>query len=333
MNEVKTVKLHCLSETLSPLTHMMGVQGNEAVLNRTKVMCGGHIYDVPVISGNAIRHKMVREPGAAFLVEVCGLAGRLSVEQANFLYYGGSLTESAIADNLRKIAEMQEIMPLIRLLGGSLTNQVLAGSLLVSEGVLICEENLERLQKLLPIELFGNLQFARSAEEYIGERQYTRGDACRKPELLDKSGMEEKPDKSNQMIYGGQTIIPGALFYHSFILQNVSRLEVGALFAAFEDWEKEGGIIGGSSRIGHGKLSMSVHAEGEDFYGGEFDGAALAEEYRAYTRGKADKIAAWLAEAFPAKKPKEPKEKSKAEARRAIADFFAEQEEMKDGRQ
>ena len=317
MNEIKTLKIHCLSETLSPLTHMMGVSGNEALINRTKVASGGQIYDVPMLSGNAIRHKMIREPGALFLLSACGLVeekdghivGKLNVDQANFLFYGGSLTESSISDNLKKIAEMQELLPLIRLLGGSLKNQVIAGSLLVSMGSLICEENKETLSKIMPFDL----PLLRSCEDYVSSWQYTRGDASKMPELLKDD--TELDDKSNLMIYCGQHVIPGAMFYHSFILQKVSRLEAGALYAALQDWQKlGGGIMGGSGRIGHGKMDTDIYVEGSNFFGDEIGLEACASEYREHTRKNADKIVAWLNECFPARAPKATKSKTKKPA-------------------
>jgi len=317
MHEIKTAKMCVLSEVLSPLTHMSGIAGNEAILNTSKVYVNGGVVSTPVISGNAIRHKMVREPGAMFLVEACGLYGKLNVDQANFLFYGGSLTDSAISDNLKKIADMQTLLPLIRLLGGSLTNQVIAGSLLVSQGVMVCRENNGRLQKMMPMELAEGLPALRSCEDFIGGYQYTRGDISKKPELLADDA--ELPEKSNLMIYAGQSVIPGALFYHEFILQKVSRLEVGAICAALNDWD---GVIGGSARIGHGRLSTAVYCDGQNFFGDRLDLKSYEDEYREYTRRNASKIVDWLNDAFSLKAAKMKKAK-KPDAGDDI-DFFGE---------
>jgi hypothetical protein len=111
------------------------------------------------------------------------------------------------------------------------------------------------------------------------------------------------------MIYNGQHVIPGAVFYHDFILQNVSRLEVGALAAALSYWQAYGGIIGGSSRIGHGKLDMSVYAEGVDFLGENISMTELAREYREHTRMNAGRINEWLNEVFPVGGNKSAKDK------------------------
>ena len=301
MNEVKTLKIHALSTAASPLTHMRGTSGNEAVINRTRVLYGGMVCEVPTLSGNAIRHKMVREPGAMFLVTECGLYGRLNIDQANFLFYGGSLTESAIAENLGRIAAMQELLPLYRLLGGSLKNQVLAGSLLVGMGTLVCEENREVLERLLPEDLIVGMPELRPCEDFVSGWQYTRGDAMKKPALLSEEAMEgEDRDKSNLMIYSGQHVIPGAVFYHGFTLQNVNRLEIGALYAALEDWGATDGTLGGQGRIGHGSIRTEVYADGKSFFGDELDMEACAREYRGHVKANREDIAAWLNEAFPA---------------------------------
>jgi len=315
MNEIKTVKIHCLSTAVSPLTHMMGTSGNESIINRTRIIADGRICDVPVISGNAIRHRMVREPGAMFIIKTCELMGKLTVDVANYLFYGGSLTDSAIADNLRRIADMQELLPLYRLLGGSLKNQVISGSLLVSMGTLVCEENREVLGKLLPEEMLPGLPELRSCEDFVSGWQYTRGDISKKPEIIkdaDAARMAvdtetgeiteiHAPSKSNLMIYGGQHVIPGAIFYHSFVLQNVSRLEVGALYAAIKDWQADGGVIGGQGRIGHGKLDTVIYPEGNNFFGDAVDLEAYEQEYREHTKVNAPKIIDWLTDAFAVK--------------------------------
>ncbi|MCL1789848.1 MAG: hypothetical protein FWG40_00565 [Peptococcaceae bacterium] len=316
MNEIKTVKFHMLSRALAPITHMMGSEGNESVINRTNVYHDGHVHAVPVLSGNAIRHKMVREPGAMLIVNACGLYGKLNIDQANYLFYGGSLTESSVSDNLQRIAEMQELMPLVRLLGGSLKNQIVSGSLSVSMGILVCRENRGTLELCLPDELLAGLPELRSCEDFVSGWQYTRSDARKKPELLDmENAAEAAEDKSNLMIYNGQHVIPGAMFYHDFILHNVSRLEVGALWACLKDWEASGGVIGGSSRIGHGRLKTEAYVGGENVFGDEIDLDAYEAEYREHTANNADKIKEWLDVMFgtPIRGQKKSKKSTQAE--------------------
>jgi hypothetical protein len=306
---------------------MMGVAGNESIINTEPVIYDGQRYDVPVLSGNALRHKLVREPGAEFITKACGLYSRLTEKQANYLWYGGSLTDSAISDNLKKIADMQELLPLIRLLGGSLENQVVSGSLDAGLGTLVCEENRERLIRLLPAELLQGLPPLRSYVDYIGGYQYTRGDAASIPEALalpEDIDEDAKKGKSNRMIYNGQTVIPGAVFYTYFQLKNVSHLELGALIAALNDWAVHDGTLGGMGRIGHGQVSLGIYIDAENWFGDALDVSTCEAAYRDHTYKYADKIAEWLNTAFPAKKPKEAKAptNNKPSSKSSQASFF-----------
>lgn len=301
MNLIKSAKIHCLSETLTMLTHMMGTAGNEAVINREQVFTKGRLRDVPVLSGNAIRHRMIREPGALWLIKECGLAGKLNIDQANYLLNGGNLTDSSKNENLARIADMQELLPLIRLLGGSLKNQVVGGSLFVLRGLLVCEENRETLFKQIPENIGLPDEALRSCEDFVTQYQYTRGDARRRH---DSAQLMEMPDddKTNLMIYSGQAVIPGSLWYHGFILQNVSPLEVGALIHALRQWETLGATIGGQTRIGHGQLRTSLYFEaGEDFYGTELNLEEVVVAYKKHVTENKAKIIAWLNDAFPSR--------------------------------
>jgi hypothetical protein len=301
---------------------MMGISGNESVINRESILCNGVIRKVPVLSGNALRHKMVREPGALHLVKACDLEGKLNIDQANYLFNGGSLSESSATENFSRIAEMQKLLPLVRLLGGSLRNQVIGGSLIAQRGILVCEENRENIEKMLPSDFELPKNRLRSSEDFIDQYQYTRGDARRRNDagLL----LEEKSDDgTNLMIYSGQSVTPGAIFYHGFILSNVSALEVGALFNALYEWDALGGTIGGSARIGHGKLKTSFWMEsGEDFHGPELDAPELAKAYREHCEANKEKIVDWLMTAFPKRERKEKagKKSSEKTAEEAEAD-------------
>lgn len=315
MNLVKHCKIHAISEALTPLTHMMGTSGNETIINREAVFFRGGIRHVPAISGNAIRHRMIREPGALYLVKALGLYGKLTIDQANYLFNGGSLTESSTAENLGRIAEMQSLFPLLRLLGGSLRNQVVGGSLLVQRGQLVCEENRDTIQKQLPEGYHLPEATLRASDEFVSGLQYTRGDAGKRADAGDILAEIPEAGGSNLMIYSGQSIIPGALFYHGFILQNVSPLEVGAILHALGQWVEAGGTIGGSARIGHGRLKTSIFFEGgENFFGDELNPAEVVADYIRHVEANKAECARWLSDAFPAKKGKKQKDAEPAPA-------------------
>ena len=273
MKDIGVVKIHCISELLSPLTHMSGTSGNEALINRENIVDeNGVIKSIPVISGNSIRHRMVREPASQYLVNQLELKGKLSIDQANFMFFGGTLKESSLVDNMKVIAELYELFPLYRLLGGSLKNQIVSGSLISLRGMLMCEENRSTINNLLPEGYMIDLKL-KSSDHYINDYQYTRGDIrnhkdCDK--ILEEKKEEEhdkkKKEKTNLMIYNGQTVVTGSIFYHGFILNSVSRKEVGALVHALNQWQETTGNLGGQGRIGHGKIKLNIIIEdSQDF--------------------------------------------------------------------
>jgi hypothetical protein len=302
MKQIGTVKIHFLSEAMSPISHMMGVSGNESIINREKVVYKNSVVDVPVLSGNALRHKMIRETGALYLIDQCCLRGKLSIDQANYMLTGGSLSESSTNDNIPLIASMQKISPLFRLLGGSLKNQVIGGSLFVSRGLLCCAENADTIEKqsgrAMPD---GEIM---PAQHFIGKYQYTRGDADKMKDSADMiEPHETKKGVNNLMIYSGESIITGSIFYHNITLYNVSPLEVGAALHCVNQWQNNDGIIGGSSRIGHGKLKSSIWIDGiVDWFEQEKNPEDLVLDYINHVNENKDNFIKWLNNVFLSKK-------------------------------
>ena len=276
---------------------MMGTNGNEALINREAVIYKDDIRHIPVISGNAIRHKLIREPGAKFVIDACNLAGKMNIDQLNYFFNGGSLVESSVSCNIRKIANMQTILPLYRLLGGCLKNQVVAGSLNVHRGMLICRENADRINSILTDDCAIDSAIF-PAERFIDQYQYTRGDANKMKDVdffaaVDELSTGEAKDKSNLMIFNGQTIVAGAMFYLGFVLNNVSDLELGALFDSLTRWN---GFLGGQGSRGHGRCKISV--VGSDVV----EITQLIDAYKDHVMSKKEEIKEWLAETFPSKR-------------------------------
>lgn len=304
MKDIGTIKIHCFSGALSPITHMMETAGNESIINKEYVYHNGIVKMIPVLSGNALRHRIIREPGAMFLVNSLDLKGKLTIDQANYMFYGGTLSESTISENMKTIAKLKEFFPFFRLLGGSLRNQIIGGSLIVLRGILICEENRDVLKRLLPDKFELPQEVLKSSEDFIKHYQYTRGDIQKNKngsEILSDSDSEVN---TNLMIYSGQSIIPGSLFYHGFIAEHISKKEVGALFHSINLWKSSGGTIGGNSRIGHGKLNLSFFMEdSKDFLTGA-DIDDCVQEYIDHVKENKDNCIQWLNDNFPEKAKK-----------------------------
>jgi len=313
MSQVTNIMLHALSETVSPMTHMMGTSGNEAIINRERVQTPEGTRSVPVLSGNAIRHRCIREPGAKYLIGRYNIRGALNIDELNYMFNGGSLTENSTNEDMTRVAEMQELFPLFRLLGGSLRNQVIGGSINVMRGALVCEENRAIIQRQLPEDYVLPDDPLLPAETYVSQYQYTRGDVKRQnPGMLTAAKVEERQtelvtstdgfdddmpgEKSNLMIYSGQSIIPGALWYHGFVMQGVSPLEVGALLHSLQRWQNTGGTLGGQARIGHGKLNTRVWSESK------YDADEYIRAYIDHVDQVKDRAVEWLNDTFPTKK-------------------------------
>lgn len=289
----QTYTVHCLSTVLSPLTHAMRTEGNESLINREPIQTPNGMRFLPVLSGNALRHRLVRAPGARSLVERLGLEQKLSMRQLNFLFHGGQLTEGGGREDTANTADFRRLFPLYRLLGGSLTNQILPGSLIAERGVLVCRENLARLRGLCPFEVPANI---RGAEDFVEGWQYTRNDArTTVPDLVPAAASDEK---TNLMPFSGQAVVPGAAFWHGFVLQNVGELELGALMLSLALWRDSGGTIGGQASRGHGQLDTVVRCEPET----EISGAMRA--YVAHIDATKAEATAWLESAFIARPKK-----------------------------
>lgn len=284
---IKTHEIVCISESLSPISHMSGTEGNEAILNREAVATSQGVQWVPSLSGNAIRHKAVRAPGMRWLADAYGLSGSLTLAQYNYLFHGGALTLSTKVEDLARVADWQRLWPLGRLIGGCLPDQVLAGSLQTWRGVLACRENATAMRAILPPELIPDRPL-RSAASLVDGWQYTRsGSASRNPDLL----AEGQGAEGDLMIFAGQAVMRGAVWVHGFTLPHVSDVEVGALLWSLSLWQQEGGTIGGMSARGHGRLATSIVTDGLDVEG-------LIEGYKTYAMSVRDEAVAWLRDVF-----------------------------------
>lgn len=292
----------CCSEAMSPITHGSGTVGNEAVVARAPVATPDGVRYVPFLSGNAIRHRAVREPGWRYLVDQYGLAGELDHPRLNFVFHGGKLTVKGGRENCARIADFQRIFPLGRLVGGSLPDQILSGSLDAWRGALVCEENRELLEHIagpgvLPERL-------RPAESFLGRWQYTRGDAVNTAfDLMVRRNGEVAEEDSGLMIFAGQQVIPGAVWLHGFRLKNVSEIELGALLWSLRLWQAQGGTIGGQAARGHGILRTSLILEDG------IDPEGAIDRYHLHVAAHRDEARAWLDAAFAAA-PTRPKARS-----------------------
>jgi hypothetical protein len=295
---MSAINIYCLSEAVSPITHMSRSEGNESLIAQEPIRTNDGIRWVPVLSGNSIRHRCIRAPGARHIVERLGLKGTLSLEQLNFLFHGGNLTESTGRENTKRIAEMYRLFPLLRLLGGCLPDQVLSGSLHVWRGMLLCAENEEHIKLTLP-EGWGidGVRFYPS-HRYVSGYQYTRSDAEKTVGDLLPEDLKDDSE-SNLMIFSGQAVMRGAMFLHGFTLLHPSVLELGGLLHSLLLWAQHG-TVGGQSARGHGRLKTVL-------LGDDPTRTDAVLQYIQHVEDTKAEAAEWLQDAFTRKQKKQPK--------------------------
>lgn len=298
--------IHFISTALSPITHMHGTAGNVALLQREAVLgTDGQVYSVPCLSGNALRHVLVRVAAARYLCEAVGLDS-VPYQLADLLWHGGRLTKS----NPLTATETKDLLaavPFLALLGGALPGQILQGCLKVSRALLICAESADLIERRSGVTVHG----VGGAESYVGSYLYTRGAEENNPDAI-----------ADRMIYEGECVRAGAKFYHTMTLEGASPLVIGCLLKALTDASKD---IGGMGRIGHGELQIEWAC---DEIG---DADALIKDYETFVKASAGPVRERLlslfgekqAEVKAEKKPAKRGKKAAIEAQATTDDFFS----------
>lgn len=296
-----TARVVCLTTCVTRVTHSSGSVGNESLVAREPVTTPDGRRTVPWVSGNSLRHSTVRGPGAAWLVDRCGLGGGLTLAQLNFLFHGGSLTESTGREPTARVAEMRAAAPLLALLGGCLPDQIIPSALRVGPGVLCCEENRDRLAVMLGAGILDGLPPLAPAESFVESFQYATYDVRGK----DPARAEAAPDFASsasdpRMLYVGQCVRAGAVFAHEYFVTDPTPENVGALLWSLHLWRAAGGFVGGMVGKGHGRTDTVAAVEGSPA-----DPAACVRAYLAHAESAAGRAAEWLRAAFarPEKKP------------------------------
>jgi hypothetical protein len=250
------MKIVALSQSLTPITHQLGTVGNESIVNTEDVATPLGLRKVPVLTGNAIRHRVVRAPAADAFVEVAGLSGKLSRDQLNLLYHGGLKREKNKKPSLKRIADFQRLFPVFDLLGACLPEAIVAGRMNVWRAILCCRENQSRIESLSGESIEMTLP---PASHYVSRWQYVRGKLDHRAAEAATDTTDE--DDSKMMPFAGTCVVSGAWWMHGFDIPNEPLL-IGCLLNSIERWEAEGGTIGGQSSRGHGRLALSLVSDG-----------------------------------------------------------------------
>lgn len=266
MSPFKNYRIVGMLKALTPITHASGTQGNESVIAREQVVLpNGRVARVPKISGNAMRHCMLREPAAAYLIERYRWDGKLDADRQQFLLNGGAnCSGGGGAENTGLVVAAYTAIPMVRMLGGTLPSQIIGGSAKVSPGILVCRENQSRLEAMAPDGWWpDDIGTLRPAEDFLSQYQYVRADATDGGRDMVTTD-ETRYGTGRKMIFGGQSIAPGATFMLDMFFERARDIEIGAVLHAIHLWQAVGGILGGMSAKGHGRMQLSYHLCGDD---------------------------------------------------------------------
>lgn len=293
------ITIHMLSTALSPITHMHGTAGNVALLQREAILGkDGQVYSIPCLSGNALRHSLVRAPAAEYMCKAINMP-LMPYQLADLMWHGGRLTK---ANPLTASATkaLLDSVPFLALLGGALPGQILQGCLKVSRGLLVCDEAADIIERRSGVAV----QNTHGAETFVGSYLYTRGAEENNPDAI-----------QDRMIYEGECVKAGAKFYHTMSLETESPLAIGCLLRALTDAAKD---IGGMGRIGHGEL----HIEWACTNIAVGDERTFIDGYSDYLKQNADTVRSALMDLFdePVKVETEEKKKPAKRSKKASDD-------------
>lgn len=261
-------------KAMSPISHGSGNVGNIQQLNTMKVVLPDHTTaNVPFISGNSLKHRVIRKPGMDFMLKYLGLdEGKLSKACLQLLYSGGFLSAKGSTVDLGKYFQLCELIPLLGLLGGSLGNVIQESRVQVDHAILYCAESVQA--GIVP-PLKDEPPFA-LASNYRSILGYTRGDATKqrsKIKMLTSNeqdvavgeivransdlahGRSKQKSSSTQMRYEVEVVAPGSEFAWEIRVHDADDIEVGAFYTAIAEFCKNP-YVGGKSAIGHGKVKI-----------------------------------------------------------------------------
>jgi hypothetical protein len=229
---------------------------------------------LPSISGNSMRHCMLREPGALRLIEELGLSKetRIPIGVERFLFGGGNTAAGAKAPGNADLLEatMRKKYPLIDALGGTVDAFLLTRSQTSIAGWVVCKENNDCTE-----------QFGVSSDVSIFDML--------EEETRTRMGIGGKDKDSGQMIFSYEVLSAGLQVLVDLRFQPfTSDLTQSCVKQAICDWSAAGGYLGAKSAQGHGGFSVEA-LDGLD--------VGCGDQYLEFLRVNAEELRAGLLDA------------------------------------
>lgn len=236
------IKKNIIYTALSPLSHNGDeILSTTAPFRRQTILYDNEIIEIPVISGNSIR-GIWRRLGAKYLIEKLGLKEEeISAELYHKLFTGGSLNSSVDHAQITYRREVRRLIPFLSIFGSALDSFILKGKIVSSFLYPVSAETQQ----------FTGIKSDKEVYGCLGIEFYTRRD-----------DYEEKKDefieKSDQMKYEGEVIIPGTELSQLVILDSNHENEIGCFMQIIKDFTEKP-LIGGVGRAGHGQVSLNLN--------------------------------------------------------------------------
>lgn len=265
---------------------------------------GGDLVDVPVITGDTMRHGL-REAGSYALLDAAGLLqDSLTEEALRLLFSGGVIQGKQSAISIQEYREMVDLLPHLSLLGGCAGNRVIPGKIQVDYARLICDET----EHMMPDWVFDWLSDERDQKEIellscrklvseetrtrmdptldtqkkemltVGEKKdvEARLDASEEASALEKMDQKEE-QKSSMMPRSYETIVAGSKFHWSVTATTHSEIERDTLMVMIGSFLSDA-VVGGKKGTGHGKISaVQGHEVEVQISGPDGENFALSE--------------------------------------------------------
>ena len=229
----------------APVSHIGQVASVGAYFNTVRTASG----EIPVITGNSVR-GILRDKAADRLLNAYGQ--RVSKEVFNVLYSGGNISGAAKNDVARARA-VREAFPAVSLFGAGLGTMMMAGMLQCGFLYPVCMETED---------ITGIKSFV-SWHDLMDDIEFTRMDDTKDDTRLhhiEDIEASSNAKASTQMRFNVQYMAPGTQFVQDIVLlDGITDMEEGCLYAAISDWFANP-VLGGMSSKGFGRFN----AESED---------------------------------------------------------------------
>lgn len=199
------------------------------------------VVRLPVVSGNSLRHILLREPGATRLLQALGLdpvTNPVPVGVERFLFCGGNTAAKVTAPSNADVIEatMRQRYPFIDALGGAVDRFLLSRSAVSIAGWLVCRENNPATEAI------AGVRSEVSLLDTVQELTRTR------------MGIGGKDKESGQMIFSYEVLPPGTQLLVEIRFQPFTVLRTkGATQQMVADWLAGGACLGAKSAQGHGR--------------------------------------------------------------------------------